>query len=113
MNRVSVNKIIRFLNGRQTPCEKKNIKMVRRWIVSMISVGVSSLQNATDYEEGDGNPETESKPEPPLILERTTLSINEGLEFVDYFEPHEAVREGDKNGEGIRNSTTNAVARNR
>ena len=62
------------------------------------SVSVSSLQSATDDEENDGNPETESKPELQLILERTTISVDDRFEFVNQLEPHQAVREGDENG---------------
>ena len=63
-------------------------------------VRVFSLQNTINCEQEEGDPEAESKPEPPLILERTTISIDERLEeFIDNFEPHEAVRECDKNSE--------------
>ena len=52
-------------------------------------VCVGSLQGTIQTKQENGDPEAQSKPEPPLVLKWATISIDEGLELVHNTKPQE------------------------
>ena len=54
---------------------------------------VFSFQSTVKSKQENGKPEAKAKPEPPLALERATISIYERHKPVDHTESHETGRE--------------------